>query len=156
MNYKEKLRELKEKKEWEKLLSTSLELHEKESKDRYIIRMIVLAYERLGREPDAVRFWEILAKGENRPEEFSKRLTIYYKKIGKKELWIKWTKRLLLQVLKKKDFPTTEDLWMQLIEADAIDTTFAFDVTSKIESLGEKERAFTLLDLFLLSFDLVF
>ncbi|GAI84738.1 unnamed protein product, partial [marine sediment metagenome] len=67
--------------------------------------------------------------------------------------WLKWTKRLLLQVLRKKDFDTLEDLWMQLIDAEPIDKTFAFDIVRKIESLEEKDRAFTLLDLLLLSFE---
>ncbi|TES92481.1 MAG: hypothetical protein E3J87_05305 [Candidatus Cloacimonadota bacterium] len=153
MDYKEKLRELKEKKEWEKLLSASLELYEQDKKERYIIRMIILACEKLGKENDVIPFWEMLAKGENRPEEFSKKLTDYYKKTEEQETWLKWTKRLLLQVLRKKDFDTLEDLWMQLIEAEAIDKTYAFDVASKVETLEEFERAFTLLDLFLLSLE---
>ncbi len=153
MDYKEKLRQLKERKVWEELLSTSLELYKQNNKDRYIIRMIVLACEKLGKVDDAVPFWEMLAKGENRPEEFSKKLVDYYKKINKKDAWLKWTKRLLLQVLRKKDFDTLEDLWMQLIDAEPIDKTFAFDIVRKIESLEEKDRAFTLLDLLLLSFE---
>ena len=153
MDYKDKLKELRENEEWDKLLSSSLELFEKDSKDRHVVRMIVLAYEKLDKETDAVRFWEILAKGENRPEEFSKKLITYHRKTGEKELWIKWARRLLFQSLKKRDFPTLEDLWMQLIEAEAIDKTFAFEVISKIESSEEKERAFTLLELFLLSLE---
>ncbi|GAJ21891.1 unnamed protein product, partial [marine sediment metagenome] len=82
MDYKEKLRQLKEKKVWDELLSTSLELYKQNNKDRYIIRMIVLACEKLGKVDDAVPFWEMLAKGENRPEEFSKKLVDYYKKIN--------------------------------------------------------------------------
>jgi len=153
MDYKEELRLLKDKKEWEKLLSYSLKLHEKDNKDRYIVRMIVLACEKLDKEEEAVPFWGMLAKGENRPEEYSQKLVKYYKNRGDKDNWTKWSKKLLLQVLRKKDYDTLEDVWIQLLESDAIDKTFAFEIADKIVSSGEKERAFTLLDFFLLSLE---
>ena len=153
MDYKGTLRLFKENEDWKKLLSTSLDLYKQDPKNRYIVRMIVLAYEKLADENDAVPFWEILAKGENKPEEFSKKLVDYYKKNGDNQAWLKWSKRLLSQSLRKKDFDTLEDIWMQLIEKEAIDKLYAFDITDKVESLGDKERAFTLLDFFLLSLE---
>jgi len=153
MDYKEKLRQLKDGEDWEKLLHESLLLYEDGNDDRYVIRMIVLAFEKLNNKDDAVPFWEILGRGENQPEEFSKKLITYYQKKNNKEKLLIWTKRLLTQSLRKKDFEAAEDTWMQMIESESIEMQFAREITDKMVALGENERAYTLLDLLLLSLE---
>lgn len=152
MNYKEILRNLKEKEKWEELLSSSLKLFD-ENKDKYTLRMIVHAYEHLDNEKDAVPFWQILAKGENEPEKYSRKLIEYFKKTGDKKNQGKWSRKLIFQALKKKDFDTVEDIWIQLVDAENIRIDFALTVAHKLESLEENERAFTLLDIYLLSIE---
>jgi transcription elongation factor GreB len=150
MDYKKELRVLKEKKDWEKLLSSALNLYQDGNSDRYIIKNIVLAYEQLHNREEVVPFWQILAKGENRPEIFSSKLVNYYKEKGNSEEWQHWSKKLLAQCLKKKDFDTLEDVWMQLLEAESIDINFALEITKRILSLEKREEAYTLLELFLM------
>ncbi len=148
MDYKQALRELKERKDWKELLFSSLEFFKK-NKDRYIVRMIVLAYENLGIEKQVLPFWEILAKGENEPETYSSKLANYYKDTGDESNWIKWSRRLILQSLKKKDFDTVEDIWIQLVETKTIHRDLVSEIADKLELLEEKEKAFTLLDIYL-------
>jgi transcription elongation factor GreA-like protein/transcription elongation GreA/GreB family factor len=153
MDDKEKLRQLKESKEWEKLKKTSLQLHKKDPHDRYTVRMLVTAYEKLGEQDDAVQFWEILAKGENRPEVSTRKLVQYYKQKKDEKQWVRWSKILLSQSLRKKDYSTFEDTVIQLIERGSLDAEYIMQIAEKVVSLDETERALTILELSLLSLE---
>ncbi len=151
MDYKEKLKALKESEDWEQLLTESLALYEDGNEDRYIIRMIIQTYEELGREEDAVGFWKMLAREEHHSEEFMRKLIGYYERTGDGDAWILWSRRLLNHALKKREYTAVEDVWMQFVETKNLEYGFAMEIAERLISQQQSERAFTLLDIFLLA-----
>jgi transcription elongation factor GreA len=153
MNYKEKLRQLKENEDWQQLLLESLSLYESGNEDRYIIRMIVHAYEGLGKEEELIPFWEILAREEHHSEEFTRKLIDHYKQVDDQDGWLLWSRRLLSHSLRKKEYEGVEDIWIRLVEARQLEHDFAMEIADRLIGQEETERASTLLDLYLLSLE---
>jgi transcription elongation factor GreA-like protein/transcription elongation GreA/GreB family factor len=153
MDYRKKLRQLKDDEDWDKLLSESLSLYENGTDDRYVIRMIVKAYEALGKEEEVLPFWELLAREEYHSEEFSRKLIAYHKARANEDRWIEWSEKLLIHSLRSKDYATVEDIWMQLVEAKRLKRTFALDITERLIAQEQEERAYTLLDIYVLSIE---
>jgi transcription elongation GreA/GreB family factor len=153
MDFKEKLRLLMKSEEWEELLEQACSLYDNGNEDRYIIRMITHAYEELGKEKEALPFWELLAREEHHSEEYSRKLIAYHKRNGNADAWLAWSKKLLSHALRRKEYDPVEDIWMQLVEAGMLEHQFALAVTERLITQEQAERAYTLLDILLLSLE---
>lgn len=151
MDYKQKLKKLMDDGLWERLLSESLLLHQEGNEDRYVIQMIIHACEELGREKEVIPFWEMLAREEHHSEEFTRKLIDHYKQVDEKDAWLLWSRRLLSRALRKRDYTTVEDIWMQLVDAKKLERELALDMTERLVAQEEHDRAYTMLDILLLS-----